>query len=220
MEVLPWIFSSGWASGLNGYAVVLLLGLFGRFGGADGIPPALMRTDVLIAAAVLTAIDLVADKIPYLDSTWDSVHTVIRPGIAAAVGALMAGQAGTLSEAAGADQERDRAATTVAGGAVRQHGEGEQHDGEQRGRSQRATGQQRVGDLHQDGSHGTPGGARVHPAPHTPESRRGLRDLRGVPGAGGGIGGCVGSAAPPRPGRSPAGCRRPRRRPTGAGCPG
>ena len=29
MEVLPWIFSSGWASGLNGYAVVLLLGLFG-----------------------------------------------------------------------------------------------------------------------------------------------------------------------------------------------
>lgn len=102
MEVLPWIFSSGWASGLNGYAVVLLLGLFGRFGGADGIPPALMRTDVLIAAAVLTAIDLVADKIPYLDSTWDSVHTVIRPGIAAAVGALMAGQAGTLNEAAGA----------------------------------------------------------------------------------------------------------------------
>ncbi len=102
MEVLSWIFSSGWASGLNGYAVVLLLGLFGRFGGADGIPPALMRTDVLIAAAVLTAIDLVADKIPYLDSTWDSVHTVIRPGIAAAVGALMAGQAGTLSEAAGA----------------------------------------------------------------------------------------------------------------------
>ncbi len=102
MEVLPWIFSSGWASGLNGYAVVLLLGLFGRFGGADDIPPALMRTDVLIAAAVLTAIDLVADKIPYLDTTWDSVHTVIRPGIAAAIGALMAGQAGTLSEAAGA----------------------------------------------------------------------------------------------------------------------
>ena len=27
MEVLPWVFSSGWASGINGYAVVLLLGL-------------------------------------------------------------------------------------------------------------------------------------------------------------------------------------------------
>jgi hypothetical protein len=102
MEVLPWIFSSGWASGLNSYAVVLLLGLFGRLGGADGIPPALQRTDVLVAAAVLTAIDLVADKIPYVDSIWDSVHTVIRPGIAAAVGALLAGQAGTLNQAAGA----------------------------------------------------------------------------------------------------------------------
>lgn len=102
MDVLPWIFSSGWASGLNSYAVVLLLGLLGRFTGADGVPPALMRTDVLIAAAVLTAIDLVADKIPYVDSTWDAVHTVIRPAVAAAIGALMAGQAGTLNEAAGA----------------------------------------------------------------------------------------------------------------------
>jgi hypothetical protein len=102
MDVLPWIFSSGWASGLNGYAVVLLLGLFGRFLGADGVPPALERTDVLVAAAVLTALDLVADKIPYVDSVWDGVHTVIRPAIGAAVGALLAGQAGTLQEAAGA----------------------------------------------------------------------------------------------------------------------
>jgi hypothetical protein len=101
MDVLPWVFSSGWASGLNGYAVVLMLGLFGRLG-ADGVPPALQRTDVLIAAAVLTLLDLVADKIPYLDSVWDTVHTVIRPGIAAAVGALLAGQAGTLDEAVAA----------------------------------------------------------------------------------------------------------------------
>ncbi len=102
MDVLPWIFSSGWASGLNSYAVVLLLGVFGRFAGVDGVPPALQRTDVLVAAAVLTAVDIVADKIPYLDSTWDAVHTVIRPGIAAAVGALIAGQAGTLNQAAAA----------------------------------------------------------------------------------------------------------------------
>lgn len=101
MEVLPWIFSSGWASGINGYAVVLLLGLFGRLG-TDGVPAGLQRTDVLIAAAVLTAVDLVADKIPYVDSVWDTVHTVIRPGIGAAVGALLAGQAGTLSEAVAA----------------------------------------------------------------------------------------------------------------------
>jgi hypothetical protein len=102
MDVVPWIFSSGWASGLNGYAVVLLLGLFGRFAGADGVPSALERTDVLVAAAVLTVLDLVADKIPYLDSVWDAVHTVIRPVIGGAVGALLAGQASTLNQAVGA----------------------------------------------------------------------------------------------------------------------
>lgn len=102
MEVLPWVFSSGWASGINGYAVVLLLGLLGRFTGVDGVPPALERTDVLAAAAVLTLLDLVADKVPYLDSAWDAVHTAIRPAIGAAVGALLAGEAGTLDEAVGA----------------------------------------------------------------------------------------------------------------------
>ena len=102
MEVLPGVFSSGWASGINGYAVVLLLGLLGRFTGADGVPPALGRTDVLIAAAVLTLLDLVADKVPYLDSVWDAAHTAIRPAIGAAVGALLAGEAGSLNEAVGA----------------------------------------------------------------------------------------------------------------------
>ena len=102
MEVIPWVFSSGWASGINGYAVVLLLGLLGRFTPADGVPPALERTDVLIAAAVLTLLDLVADKVPYLDSAWDVVHTAIRPAIGAAVGALLAGEAGSLNQAVGA----------------------------------------------------------------------------------------------------------------------
>lgn len=102
MAVLPWIFSSGWASGINGYAVVLILGLLGRYAGVDGIPPTLERTDVLLAAAVLTAADLIVDKIPYLDSLWDAVHTVIRPAIGAAVGALIAGHAGDLGQAVGA----------------------------------------------------------------------------------------------------------------------
>lgn len=102
MDVLPLIFSSGWASGLNGYAVVLILGLAGRFADAPGVPATLERTDVLVAAAVLTLLDLVADKIPYVDSLWDAVHTVIRPVIGGAVGALLAGQAGNLNEAVGA----------------------------------------------------------------------------------------------------------------------
>jgi membrane associated rhomboid family serine protease len=45
----------------------------------------------------------VADKIPYLDSAWDAVHTVVRPVSGAVVGALLAGQSGSLPDlAAGA----------------------------------------------------------------------------------------------------------------------
>ncbi|MFE2499799.1 DUF4126 domain-containing protein [Streptomyces scopuliridis] len=103
MSVLPLIFTSGWASGINAYAVVLLFGVFGATGLTDEVPESLQRTDVLIVAAALFLCDTVADKIPYIDSVWDSVHTVIRPVSGAVVGALLAGQSGSLPEiAAGA----------------------------------------------------------------------------------------------------------------------
>ncbi|MFB7861895.1 MULTISPECIES: DUF4126 domain-containing protein [unclassified Streptomyces] len=103
MSVLPLVFTSGWASGINAYAVVLLLGVFGATGLSDDVPEVLQRPDVLIAAAVLFLCEAVADKIPYVDSVWDSVHTVIRPIAGAVVAALLAGQSGSLPElAAGA----------------------------------------------------------------------------------------------------------------------
>ncbi|MGW0653073.1 DUF4126 domain-containing protein [Streptomyces umbrinus] len=103
MSVLPLVFTSGWASGINAYAVVLLLGLFGATGLTDEVPESLQRPEVLIAAGVLFTCEAVADKIPYVDSVWDSVHTVIRPVSGAVVAALLAGQSGSLSElAAGA----------------------------------------------------------------------------------------------------------------------
>ncbi|MEE1801562.1 DUF4126 domain-containing protein [Streptomyces sp. JV176] len=103
MSVLPLIFTSGWASGINAYAVVLLLGLFGATGLTDEVPASLQRTDVLIVVGVLFLCETVADKIPYVDSVWDSVHTVLRPLAGAVVGALLAGQSGSLPElAAGA----------------------------------------------------------------------------------------------------------------------
>ncbi|MFF5478848.1 DUF4126 domain-containing protein [Streptomyces sp. NPDC012935] len=103
MSILPLIFTSGWASGINSYAVVLLLGVFGATGLSDEVPEALQRPDVLIAAGVLFLCEAVADKIPYVDSAWDSVHTVIRPVAGAVVAALLAGQSGSLPElAAGA----------------------------------------------------------------------------------------------------------------------
>ncbi|ELS52575.1 DUF4126 domain-containing protein [Streptomyces viridochromogenes] len=98
MSILPLIFTSGWASGVNSYAVVLLLGVFGATGLSDDVPGALQRTDVLIAAGVLFLCEAVADKIPYVDSAWDAAHTVIRPVAGAVVAALLAGQSGSLPE--------------------------------------------------------------------------------------------------------------------------
>ncbi|MFE6085932.1 DUF4126 domain-containing protein [Streptomyces virginiae] len=98
MSVLPLVFTSGWASGINAYAVVLLLGIFGRTGLTDDVPASLQRTDVLIVAAVLFLCEAIADKVPYLDSIWDTVHTVIRPVSGAVIGALLAGQTGSLPE--------------------------------------------------------------------------------------------------------------------------
>ena len=98
-ELLPLVFTSGWASGVNAYATVLLLGLLGRFGGVDAVPAGLERTDVLVAAAILYALEFVADKIPYVDSTWDAVHTAIRPTIGTVIGLLVGGDATSLDQA-------------------------------------------------------------------------------------------------------------------------
>jgi len=97
-QLLPLVFTAGWASGINPYLVVLLLGLTGRLTDL-GIPDALTRTDVLIAAAVLTAIDFVADKISFVDSTWDAVNTAIRPVAGTVIALLIAGDATSLQQA-------------------------------------------------------------------------------------------------------------------------
>ncbi|MFG2140678.1 DUF4126 domain-containing protein [Streptomyces sp. NPDC048650] len=103
MSVLPLVFTSGWASGINAYAVVLLLGLLGATGATDEVPAALQRPDVLIAAAVLFVCEAVADKVPYVDSVWDAAHTVVRPVAGGVVAALLAGHDGSLPQlAAGA----------------------------------------------------------------------------------------------------------------------
>ena len=99
VELLPLVLTSGWASGVNAYATVLLLGLLGRYAGLDAVPAGLERTDVLVAAAVIYALEFVTDKIPYVDSTWDAVHTAIRPTVGAVIGLLVAGEADSLTTA-------------------------------------------------------------------------------------------------------------------------
>jgi len=99
VELLPVVLTSGWASGINAYLVVLVLGLIGRFTEVAGIPEGLTRTDVLVVAAVMYLVELVADKIPYFDSLWDAVSTAIRPTVGAVIGLLIAQDAPTLEQA-------------------------------------------------------------------------------------------------------------------------
>lgn len=100
IETIGVIAGSGWASGLNLYLATLMLGIAGRSGWAD-IPDVLTRTDVMIVAGVLFAIEFVADKVPFLDSFWDAIHTFIRPIGAAAIGAVIAGDSGSIGAAVG-----------------------------------------------------------------------------------------------------------------------
>ena len=99
MDALALTFSSGWASGINAYLVVLVLGIADRVGSYADIPDALGRWDVLAAAGFMFAMEFVADKIPYVDSTWDAISTAIRPTVGAVIGVLLAGDAASLDQA-------------------------------------------------------------------------------------------------------------------------
>src|SRR6187397_2759797 len=69
------------AAGLNLYATVAILGLASRFHWV-ALPPQYAVFDsnwVIGAAIVCYAIEFVADKVPWVDTVWDAVHTVIRP---------------------------------------------------------------------------------------------------------------------------------------------
>jgi len=69
------------AAGINLYATVAILGLVSRFKWVE-LPPqfAIFNHDIVIGVALLLyVIEFVADKIPYLDTAWDLVHTAIRP---------------------------------------------------------------------------------------------------------------------------------------------
>jgi hypothetical protein len=69
------------AAGVNLYATVAILGLASRYGWVS-LPPQYAVFDnnwIIGAALVMYVVEFVADKIPWVDSAWDAVHTVIRP---------------------------------------------------------------------------------------------------------------------------------------------
>src|SRR5215470_4522336 len=88
MDLISTLLGVSVASGLNVYATVLAMGVLHRLGILH-LPPtldAVASTPILVAAAVLYMVEFVVDKIPFLDSAWDTLHTIIRP----AAGAFLA----------------------------------------------------------------------------------------------------------------------------------
>lgn len=101
IETLGAIAGTGWASGINLYLVTLMLGISGRVGWAD-VPDILQRTDVMVVSGILFVVEFFVDKVPFLDSFWDTIHTFIRPIGAAALGAVIAGDSESIGAAVGA----------------------------------------------------------------------------------------------------------------------
>jgi len=79
-STLSLALGSAWTSGINLYATVTVLGLLQKFGAAK-LPGGLDVLDnwwIIGVAGFLYLVEFFADKIPYLDSIWDVVHTFIR----------------------------------------------------------------------------------------------------------------------------------------------
>lgn len=85
LQTLSIVLGAGFSSGLNVYATIATLGLLQRFGIIhlpDGLQ-VLAHPLVLAVAGILYVLEFLADKVPYIDSIWQAVHTFIRPPAAA-----------------------------------------------------------------------------------------------------------------------------------------
>lgn len=95
LATLGLALGAGFSSGLNLYATIATLGLLDRFG-VIHLPDSLRGLShpvVLVLAGVLYLVEFFADKIPYVDTVWDAIHTFIRPPAAALLAYSAAGAA-------------------------------------------------------------------------------------------------------------------------------
>src|SRR5438876_327997 len=93
-EILAIVVGASFAAGLNVYATVATLGLLARFGVLP-LPPSLhlLTNDWTIgAAALLFAVEFVADKIPAFDLLWNALQTFVRVPVAALLAFAAASQ--------------------------------------------------------------------------------------------------------------------------------
>lgn len=100
VTVIAMSMGVAWASGINLYAAILMLGLMGSTGNIDLPPDLQILSDPMVigAAGFMYCVEFFADKIPGVDSGWDAMHTFIRVPAGAM---LAAGTVGDVSSAAG-----------------------------------------------------------------------------------------------------------------------
>ncbi len=80
-----------WGSGLRLYLVLFVLGMLGRFGGFE-LPDTLdwlNHPASLGLTGLLSVAEFFADKIPWLDSVWDALHSFLRIPAGAALAAVL-----------------------------------------------------------------------------------------------------------------------------------
>ena len=89
VQILGLALGSAWTSGINLYATVAVLGLLEHYKFAR-LPGGLHVLDnwlIIGVALALYAVEFFADKIPYVDTVWDAVHTFIRVPAGAVIAA-------------------------------------------------------------------------------------------------------------------------------------
>jgi hypothetical protein len=94
LETLGFTLGTSFASGLNLYATVAAAGLFQRLGIVQLPEPVQVLANPFVVGIAITLflVEFIADKIPYVDSAWDAVHTFIRPPAAAVIAYSAFGQ--------------------------------------------------------------------------------------------------------------------------------
>lgn len=103
LDLLPTLgrtLGFSFAAGINLYATVAILGLASRYGWVQ-LPEQfrVFDNDIVIGVALtLYVVEFVADKIPWVDSVWDAVHTVIRPIGGAVIAVTTLGDASPTME--------------------------------------------------------------------------------------------------------------------------
>lgn len=87
IQTLALSLGLSWASGLNLYATVAMLGILGNTGNIT-LPEQLVELQeprIITAALIMYCVEFFADKIPIVDSIWDAIHSFIRVPVGAAL---------------------------------------------------------------------------------------------------------------------------------------